>query len=270
MRALLLWLLFLSAWSLPGAVLARPRSADDAVALRAELASAEQPARRVPTTGYTLALSWAPEYCQGARGARARDPECSGRSATGFTLHGLWPDGDGPDRWPQYCHPVALLTPAQVAAGRGVTPSPQLLQHEWARHGSCMGDDPVRYFTEEARLYRGIAIPDMAALAARRGATAADIQRAFARANPGLGPTMLRVDVNRRGWLEEVWICLGRDRRPRPCAAGQGGAAPAAAVRIEPGGAAYRGNGRGHGGTPDRRRSYGNASGGAGRHGDER
>lgn len=241
MRALLLFLL---AFVLPGAVLAQARHADDASAIRAELPSAEQPARRAPTTGYTLALGWAPEYCHAARGGRARDPECSGRAASGFTLHGLWPDGDGPDRWPQYCHPVAILTPAQIAVGQGATPSPQLLQHEWAKHGSCMGDDPARYFAEETRLYRGIALPDMAPLARDREVTVGDIQRAFARANPGLGPKMLRVDVNRRGWMEEVWVCLGLDKRPRPCAAGQEGAAPGSAVRIE---AARSSNGS-HGG----------------------
>ena len=206
-------------------------------ALRPDLPSASQPARRVPTTGYTLAMNWAPEYCHARRGQRGGDPECgSGAAARGFTLHGLWPDGDGPNRWPQYCRPVALLTEAQMAPVREATPSPQLRQHEWAKHGSCVTDDPHAYFAEEARLFRSFVAPDMAGLARRRDLTAFDVQQAFADANRGLRPTMVRLNVNRRGWLEEVWLCLGLDKRPRPCAASQGGAPPSSALRIETGG----------------------------------
>ena len=140
---------------------------------------------------------------------------------------------------------------------REITPSPQLLQHEWAKHGSCTGDDPRRYFAEEARLYRTITPPDMRALARRRGLTAADVAQAFADANPGLPPAALRMNVNRRGWLEEAWLCLGLDKRPRPCAASAGGAPPGASLRIETG---YgTGQGRPYGGSGYRDRSYRNS-----------
>ena len=201
----------------------------------AELPSDDQPARNVPTTSYTLSLSWAPEYCHGARGQRAADPECRPAvQRAGFTLHGLWPDGAGEDRWPQYCHPVEILTDAQIGAGRANTPSPQLLQHEWAKHGSCMGNDPVRYFNEEARLYRQITIPPIARLARKDGITAGEIADAFARANPKLPAAAIRVHVNKKGWLDEIWLCLDRDRRFAACVAGQGGGADAGVpVRIE-------------------------------------
>jgi ribonuclease T2 len=206
----------------------------------AELPSEAQPVRQARTTGYTLALSWAPEYCH-RRGARRDEGECGSRPARGFTLHGLWPDGDGPNRWPQYCHLVAILTEAQMAPALGPTPSRQLLQHEWAKHGSCTGSDPVRYFADEDRLFRGIAVPDMGALARRRGLRGGDVAAAFAAANPGLPAQAVRLNVNKRGWLEEVWLCLGLDKRPRPCAAGAGGAPDAATLQIETGsGGAYR------------------------------
>ena len=206
----------------------------------AELPSAEQPARNVPITSYTLALSWAPEYCHGARGQRAADPECRlAVQRAGFTLHGLWPDGAGQDRWPQYCHPVTILSEAQLRAGVAATPSPQLLQHEWAKHGSCMGSDPVAYFTEERRLYGQVALPDMRALARRRALRAGDIASAFARANPQLPASAVRVHANKRGWLEEVWLCLDRRRRFAACDAYQsGGAQVDAPIRIETGQAA--------------------------------
>jgi len=226
MRGWLWWL----AWLVPG-LLAGGAWAQ--AAPHAELPSADQPARRVPTTGYTLALSWAPEYCHARRGGNGDDAECGAHGARGFTLHGLWPDGDGPNRWPQYCHPVAILTEAQMAPALAATPSRQLLQHEWAKHGSCTGADPARYFAEEGRLFRGIAVPDMAALARRRDLTGDDVAAAFAAANPGLRPQAVRLNVNKRGWLEEVWLCLGLDKRPRPCPASAGGAPGGAPLRIE-------------------------------------
>ena len=201
----------------------------------AELASADQPARRVPTTGYTLSLIWTPEHCfsQARRGGNGDDMECSGAAAHGFILHGLWPDGDGPNRWPQYCHPVAILTDAELRAGIAATPSPQLLQHEWAKHGSCMTDDPVRFFAIEDGLYNGIHTPDMASLAHRRGLTAGQFQSAFAAVNPGMRADMMRLNLNKRGWLEEVWLCLGLDRRPRSCPVGQGGAQPNDPLKVQ-------------------------------------
>lgn len=245
MRGAWLWLV---AALMPGAARAQipPR------AVHAELPSADQPVRRVPITGYTLALSWAPEYCHSRRGDRAGDAECGGRAARGFTLHGLWPDGDGPNRWPQYCHPVALLTEAQTAQAIDATPSRQLLQHEWAKHGSCTGSDPVRYFADEDRLYRGIVTPDMGALTRGR-VTAGDVAQAFAAANRGLPASAIRINANRSGWLEEVWICLGLDKRPRPCAASQGGVPAATPLRIE---AADRGDRSGYRGY-GYRRNYG-------------
>jgi len=200
----------------------------------AELPSAEQPVRNVPTTGYTLALIWMPEHCRARRGGASElGLECRGRAAHRFTLHGLWPDGTGPNRWPQYCKPVGILTDRQIAAGIAATPSAQLLQHEWAKHGSCMTGDPVRYFAEEDRLFADLRFPHMAALSRRRGLTVADFQRAFAAVNPGMKPDMMRLNLNKRGWLEEVWLCLGRNRRPRMCPANAGGARPGARLRIQ-------------------------------------
>ncbi len=200
----------------------------------AELPSAEQPVRNVPTRSYTLSLIWTPEHCYTRRGRPGTDAECSSRAArSGFTLHGLWPDGDGPNHWPQYCKPVEILTDAQIRIGIGATPSAQLLQHEWAKHGSCMTDDPVRYFTEEDRIYGTIRTPDMAALAHRRGLTASELQSTFAAANSGMTADMMRLNINKRGWLEEVWLCLGLDKRPHACPAGQGGAQPGDRVKVQ-------------------------------------
>jgi len=191
---------------------------------------AGEPKRVVPIGGYTLALGWSPEYCR-TRLASARDRiQCGGGNRFGFTLHGLWPDGAG-KTWPQYCAPAALLDEKVVRRNLCATPSPQLLQHEWAKHGTCMTPDPARYFATSTRLYRGIAYPDMAALS-RKPQTTASFTRAFARANPGLRADMIRLNVNRKGWLEEVWLCLGADLAPRRCKATGEGAGANAPVKI--------------------------------------
>jgi ribonuclease T2 len=198
----------------------------------ADLPSAEQPARRTPITDYTLALTWRPEYCH-APSHRASD-ECADRATrSGFSLHGLWPNGGGPGKWPQYCHPVAILTDAEIRTGIGATPSPQLLQHEWAKHGSCVTSDATAFFTEEDRLFHAVHAPDMMTLAHRRGLTVATFQSAFAAANPGLRADMIHVGVNRSGWLEEVDLCLGLDKRPRVCPADAAGADPDAALKVQ-------------------------------------
>jgi ribonuclease T2 len=203
---------------------------------------ADEPKRVMPIGGYTLALSWSPEYCR-TRQASARDRiQCGGGNRFGFTLHGLWPDGQGKS-WPQYCAPAALLDEKVVRRNLCATPSPQLLQHEWAKHGTCMTPDPARYFATSTKLYRGITYPDMAALS-RRPQTTASFSRAFARANPGLRADMIRLNVNRKGWLEEVWLCLGTDLAPRRCKATGEGARANAPVKIwrgrAPGAAARR------------------------------
>lgn len=229
MRWVMIWLAaLLASATMSGAALAQTAH------IHAELATSEQPVRRVPTASYTLSLIWTPEHCYASqRHPRdGSDPECTGPGAHGFTLHGLWPDGADAKLWPEFCRPVALLTDAQITVGSRATPSPQLLQHEWAKHGSCMAADPVSYFTLEDRLFDGIHAPDMAMLSHRRGLLASDFQSAFAAANPGMTADMLRLNVNKNGWLEEVWICLDLDKRPHDCPAGQGGAQPGDRIKV--------------------------------------
>ena len=210
---------------------------------RPDLPTAGQPRRIVPIASYTLAISWSPEYCRSRKGS-ARDAfQCGGtRPRFGFTLHGLWPDGPGRE-WPQYCRAATLLPAPVIRANLCATPSAQLLQHEWAKHGTCMTTRPAEYFTQSARLYGALRYPDMAALS-RRPLTAGAFAAAFAAANPGMRADGLRVTADRRGWLDEVWICLSTAYRPVACPAHQGGLAATAPLRIWRGGGARSGDGR--------------------------
>jgi ribonuclease T2 len=107
-----------------------------ALDVRPDGPDAGQP-RRLRTIGsYTLAISWSPNHCRTAGDQPASRFQCrDGRF--GWTLHGLWPDGTGAE-WPQYCRPARLLPQPVIRNGLCATPSAQLMQHEWAKHGTCM------------------------------------------------------------------------------------------------------------------------------------
>ena len=197
---------------------------------RPDLASASQPQRLRPIGGYTLALTWAPEYCH----KNARDPsakfECQSGNRFGFTLHGLWPDGIGKE-WPQYCTTTALLPPTVIKQHLCSTPSSQLLQHEWAKHGTCMQTTPADYFAKSTGLYGKLRFPDMDALS-RAPLNAGQLAAAFATANPGVPANAVRVTTNAKGWLDELWLCLDKNFGYTRCAVGSGGVSATTAVKI--------------------------------------
>lgn len=204
---------------------------------RPDLPSPSQPRRVLPIGSYTLAITWSPEYCR-TRAGNPRDAfQCGGDNRFGFTLHGLWPDGEGKD-WPQYCTSAPILSDAVLARNLCVTPSAQLLQHEYAKHGTCMGVSPTTYFDESRALYQRLRFPDMAALSRRPGLTAGQLAAAIARVNPGITPRSMRITTNRRGWLDEIWLCLDKRRRYTTCRARSGGVTPNTPVKI------WRGGGR--------------------------
>ncbi|MCE7797811.1 ribonuclease T [Sphingobium sufflavum] len=190
---------------------------------REALAPPSDPARIVPVTAYTLALSWSPQYCRQRNGEGASF-QCGGRSRFGFILHGLWPDGDARQS-PQYCRPVAVLPPRLLRDMLCTTPSVDLIQHEWAKHGSCGADrDPAAYFGKAKALYAQLRFPDMVALSYRRDLTVGDFRDAFARANahvPGVTPASVRVRITRDRWLSEVWLCLDKGLAHARCGRGQ-------------------------------------------------
>jgi ribonuclease T2 len=188
--------------------------------------------RRTPVTRYTLALSWSPQHCFRARADDAM--QCNGSAGRfGFILHGLWPETEGRN-WPQYCRPARQISRATLRQHLCMTPSPELLQHEWARHGTCMAATPERYLRAGAILFRSVRYPDMDTLARETTLSVGDFTRAFAGANPGLRENMIAVKTSRSGWLEEVRICLDRRMRRTRCPLWSRGAPPGDRLRISP------------------------------------
>jgi ribonuclease T2 len=195
---------------------------------RADLPDTRVGRRILPTASYTLAISWSPQFCKEHGEASF---QCGAQSRFGFVLHGLWPDGPGKD-WPQYCRPVELLPEATIRSTLCATPSAQLQQHEWAKHGSCMNASADDYFRRSTGLFGRLRFPDMDALSRRGRVTVVSLSTAIARVNPGMAPGMMRITTNKGGWLDEVWLCLDLKFRYRQCGRDAGGAAPSAKVKI--------------------------------------
>lgn len=153
----------------------------------------------------------------------------------GFVLHGLWPEGKGPN-YPQYCRSVGVLSRKVVADNICSTPSVQLIQHEWAKHGTCMARKPETYFGAAKLLFGAIEFPDMDRLSRQykkgRPLNAAGLADAFVEINEGLPASAIRTKTNDRGWLQEVRICLGKDLKPRRCPAFTQGAPDKGEVKI--------------------------------------
>ncbi len=199
--------------------------------VRPELATPDQPRRDIPIGSYTLAITWAPQYCHDNGDRPGAAFQCGSANRFGFTLHGLWPDGVG-KTWPQYCR-IAMTVPQPVIRNQlCATPSAQLIQHEWAKHGTCMpGYQPARYFAQSTALYAKLRYPDMDTLS-RGPLTAGRFAEAMAAANPGLRATMMRVTANKQGWLDEVWICLDKRFRYKTCPLHAGGLPARATLKI--------------------------------------
>lgn len=196
--------------------------------------------RRTPVSGYLLSLSWSREHCRGREGDSDNALQCNGSIGDfGFVLHGLWPQGAGPD-YPQWCRKAPALSRKVVADNICIAPSVKLLQHQWAKHGTCMARKPETYFGAAKLLFQAITFPDMDRLS-RRGekdgsVTARVLADAFADNNEGLPVEAIKVQTNRKGWLEEMRVCLDKKFKPQACPAFVKGAPDKAQIKIWRGG----------------------------------
>lgn len=191
----------------------------------------DAPVRRMPVTGYTLALSWSPEYCKG-RESRAGDAvQCSGANGRfGLVVHGLWPEGRG--TWPQWCPSPRKVQPAEVRRNLCMMPSARMQAHEWAKHGACMVRTPASYFKMTRILFGGLRLPDFDRLSKDPELTAGLIRTRFAAANPGWRPEAVGVKLNERGWLEELRLCYDKRFMPQACDRRRFGPKDEATVKI--------------------------------------
>jgi len=189
------------------------------------------PRRNLPVTGYTLALSWSPEFCKPRADERAHAAQCSGTNGSfGLVVHGLWPESGS--SWPQWCEAKAALTPAEIRGAMCMMPSERLVARSWAKHGSCMVKRPASYLKVTRILWRSLRIPDYDRISREESLTAGRIRAAFADANPGIPESAIGIKLNGRGWLEEIRLCYAKTFRPVRCSASRWGAKDGAAAKI--------------------------------------
>lgn len=189
------------------------------------------PVRRLPVTGYTLALSWAPEYCKGRETRSADAVQCSGRSGRfGLVVHGLWPEGRG--TWPQWCPTTRRVSPAEVRANMCMMPSARMQATEWGKHGACMVRTPASYFKVTRILWNSLRPPDLDRLSREDGLTAGMLRDRWVFANPAWPREAVGVKANERGWLEELRLCYGKDFMPETCDQRRSGLADHRKLRI--------------------------------------
>jgi len=152
--------------------------------------------RRMPITGYTMALSWSPEFCKPREGQR-----------------------------------YALSAP-ELRRNLCMMPSTRLIAHQWVKHGSCMDRPPATYFKVTRILWDGLRIPDYDRLSRKDGLTAGDIRGALADANEGWERDHIGVKLNSRGWLQELRLCYTKRFRSTPCNSDRFGAADGDRAKI--------------------------------------
>lgn len=183
---------------------------------------ADEIVRNVPVAYYVLALSWSPEWCRTRKASRYDTLQCRDNRFA-WVLHGLWPNGAG-QRHPAFCGPPVQLPAATLRRNLCMTPSADLLQHEWAAHGSCAFKTPDAYFAQGSALYTTLKRPSPL-----RAKTAGDVRTAFAAANPGFPRNGIFVGTQ-SGKLSEVRVCYDLAFKPRACP--QRGAPDAVAIAV--------------------------------------
>jgi ribonuclease T2 len=163
---------------------------------------------------YVLSLSWSPQHCA-TQFPGPKDPQCAPYRQYSFVVHGLWPQYE--NGFPQSCAKGGGLDQAIVNNVLDIMPSPTLVRHEWATHGTCSGMDPATYFTKVRAAYSGLKIP----APYQRPSSAVrvppqQIKQEFEHENPGLRSDDLAVLCSGK-YLQEVRVCLDKNLRARGC-----------------------------------------------------
>ena len=168
---------------------------------------------------YLLVLSWSPSFC--AEGAErdptraARNPQCGPRPFS-FVVHGLWPQYDR--GFPEFCQvPSPRLNRNIVSGMLDLMPAPNLIFHEWDRHGTCSGLSSNAYFETIRKARAAVKIPPQyLELQSPLTVSPQEVEDAFIQANPGLKPEGISISCGSRR-LDDVKICLTRDLQFRDC-----------------------------------------------------
>jgi ribonuclease T2 len=163
---------------------------------------------------FLLTLSWAPEFCATNPHGRT-SAECDPKKHTGLVVHGLWPQYDN-GKWPQDCASTPPVASATVDHMMPIMPGTHLIQHEWAKHGTCSGLSTQDYFGEIEKLYNGLQVPyNFRRPSSSSEAVPTDIEQKFAAAN-NAPRSAFRISCPQNEF-SAVEICLSKDFQYRAC-----------------------------------------------------
>ena len=157
---------------------------------------------------YLMNLAWSPEFCS----IQGTSPECAARP--GFLLHGLWTqNNDG--TYPVFCSEEPA--PADLAKSLDITPDLALLEHEWAKHGTCSAVGPQQFFAMEHQAFRSLNIPaQFEKIDHEISLTPNAILDLFAEANPGFPHGSILVSCG-RNYLTAIEACFDKELHPIVC-----------------------------------------------------
>lgn len=168
-------------------------------------------------THYVLSLSWNATWCK-IEGDARNASQCDPRHDYGFTLHGLWPQGER--GWPEYCRTAERdPTRAMSREMQDIMGSPGLAWHQWKKHGRCSGLSARDYYALSREAYGMIDRPAVLRKLDKQVKISPEvIEKAFLEANPDLKANQIAVTC-RDGFVQEVRICLSKALVPRTCSA---------------------------------------------------
>jgi ribonuclease T2 len=132
-------------------------------------------------------------------------------------VHCLWPQYDN-GKWPQDCGSTQPVSSATVDHMMPIMPGKQLIQHEWAKHGTCSGLSTQDYFGAIEKLYRGLVVrAEFKAPSSAAQTDSATIEKKFAAAN-NAPKTAFRVSCPQNEF-SAVEVCLSKDLQYQACPA---------------------------------------------------
>lgn len=189
---------------------------------------------------YLLALSWSPFHCKQKGHLKEERDQCRSEKHYGFIVHGLWPQYENRgSRFPESCATPAPIPESVVRDAMEITPSRKLINHEWAKHGTCVapGIQPGDYFALARQALGKVRIPERLTAPQSPIVTSLnDIEAFFAKDNPGFTDAIVAVQCSgKKGrYMKEVQICFDKQLNPRACAKDVDDRCPGGAIYFDP------------------------------------
>jgi ribonuclease T2 len=179
---------------------------------------------------YLLSLSWAPNYC--ASHPTDSSSECKAGNHTAFVLHGLWPSSNNNPMQPLSCAPARPVASDIVQHMLEYFPDKGLIQHEWAKHGTCSGLTSAQYFGKVEQAFKAVQVPDRyKKLNHSQQISVHDVEQEFAQANNAPAEAF-RLSCHAEQ-LVALEACLDKDLHYQECPA-NARECPSSQVKLAP------------------------------------